>query len=209
MTLCQKTVFCFIAATVLSAPLLTLAQPINIIPQKVANEPPPIPAPPTAPIDPEIERKRCVSNTESTWIKLDDDTFECINQYKLKEIEKCRNQKGKYGTFGGVSKGGSRRSYCRMPDEIERKKSCLNKPDHTWEPQGMWGIHGCIRYYSDAGKSCQSGDDCLSNNCQAQPMTLANPEQDMSHGICARNNSHFGCHSKFDKGKITNSICID
>ena len=107
--------------------------------------------------------------------------------------DECVSKGGAYGTFDDTGQGGSRTPYCRLPEEAARKEQCL-KDNGKWGPQGMAGVPGCVRKMPDAGKACQTNEECGSKKCLVD-------ESSFLHGKCAEDDQIFGCVSYFEKSK--------
>lgn len=71
---------------------------------------------------------------------------------------------------------------------------------------GMAGFERCTQTYSDAGKACTDGSDCI-GSCRGTG--------DMSDfgakavGECQRTDSPFGCFQEIEDGKVTAALCVD
>jgi putative hemolysin len=64
----------------------------------------------------------------------------------------------------------------------------------------------CVVPFSDAGKTCRDGDDCL-GDCRARdpgPREGANVT-----GVCAPNDLPFGCNTPIENGRAQPTLCVD
>jgi hypothetical protein len=82
----------------------------------------------------------------------------------------------------------------------DTQAACL-RDGGTWGPQGMQGIPGCVRPMADAGKACQTGNDCLAKKC----LTAKGNKE---HGLCAGTDQVFGCFDLFENGQVS-GLCVD
>jgi hypothetical protein len=74
--------------------------------------------------------------------------------------------------------------------------------------QGMLGYEMCVIPYRDAGKSCSGHADCRGTCLYPDKPRPRNPKTKV-RGICAPNNSHFGCRTLVEKGRIVSAMCVD
>jgi hypothetical protein len=77
--------------------------------------------------------------------------------------------------------------------------------------QGRMGAWACVTLYADAGKVCRDKSDCL-GKCEAvrgDTSTTSAPKPAEETGICAADNSRFGCRAEIIKGRSTAWLCID
>jgi len=63
----------------------------------------------------------------------------------------------------------------------------------------------CVVPFSDAGKVCRDGDDCL-GDCRA---ASSGPNEGTTSGVCAPNDLPFGCNTPIEKGRPGPSLCVD
>lgn len=64
----------------------------------------------------------------------------------------------------------------------------------------------CVVPFSDAGKPCRDGDDCL-GDCRAREVG-PNPGTRIT-GVCAPNNLPFGCNTPIEDGRAQPTLCVD
>jgi putative hemolysin len=63
----------------------------------------------------------------------------------------------------------------------------------------------CVVPFSDAGKPCRDGDDCL-GDCRARE---AGPNEGNITGVCAPNDLPFGCNTPIEDGRAQPTLCVD
>ncbi len=64
----------------------------------------------------------------------------------------------------------------------------------------------CVVPFSDAGKPCRDGDDCL-GDCRARE---AGPSEGTAvAGVCAPNDLPFGCNTPIENGRAQPTLCVD
>lgn len=63
----------------------------------------------------------------------------------------------------------------------------------------------CVVPFSDAGKVCRDGDDCL-GDCRAAG---AGANAGTTTGVCAPNALPFGCHTPIENGRPGPTLCVD
>lgn len=63
----------------------------------------------------------------------------------------------------------------------------------------------CVVPFSDAGKVCRDGDDCL-GDCRA---ASAGPNENTTTGVCAPNDLPFGCNTPIENGRAGPTLCVD
>lgn len=63
----------------------------------------------------------------------------------------------------------------------------------------------CVVAFSDAGKVCRDGDDCL-GDCRAKE---AGPNPGTVTGVCAPNDLPFGCNTRIEDGRAGPTLCVD
>lgn len=81
------------------------------------------------------------------------------------------------------------------------KQACEATAGNVWRPEGMAQIPTCISTYSDAGKQCDSSDDCQGSCMVTSPDEPA---------VCAADSSPFGCGSSIeDFNKHGGIMCVD
>lgn len=96
--------------------------------------------------------------------------------------------------------------HCMSNADLARQKQAKEDCDATngaWGPRGMLGMPGCVHTMPDAGKPCQSNEECVAKECVVNPQTKES-------GMCKDTDSHFGCTAYFKPG--TNGlmgICVD
>jgi hypothetical protein len=82
---------------------------------------------------------------------------------------------------------------------------CAAKGGH-FERTGKAQIRTCIAPYSDAGKACTDGAQCLGKRCMGdfEDAHAANP----ATGTCVATNNPFGCQTIID-ADVARTICVD
>jgi hypothetical protein len=83
--------------------------------------------------------------------------------------------------------------------------------------EGMMQVEACLRRFRDGGKSCGDGSECLSKECLYQPSLPLESKRGRSasgsstglRGVCASDNSGFGCKQFVKEGKLTGGLCVD
>jgi hypothetical protein len=70
---------------------------------------------------------------------------------------------------------------------------------------GRLQIERCVVPFSDAGKLCRDGDDCL-GDCRARE---AGPNEGNITGVCAPNDLPFGCNTPIENGRAQPTLCVD
>jgi len=109
---------------------------------------------------------------------------------------------------------------CAFPDaqgtdqrrQIPTARSCAAQGkvlDHF----GMFGSPTCVTRYADAGKVCRSKSDCL-GRCVVRLGTDETNGRDFSVGVetngqCAKQDALDGCYSTVERGRVTESLCVD
>lgn len=63
----------------------------------------------------------------------------------------------------------------------------------------------CVVPFSDAGKVCRDGDDCL-GDCRTEN---AGPQSGSVTGRCAPNDLPFGCNTTVEDGRAGPTLCVD
>jgi hypothetical protein len=71
---------------------------------------------------------------------------------------------------------------------------------------GIFGIPACVQYYSDGGKPCRDKSEC--QGLCFRPEVLERGKE--SDGTCqSSEHDSFGCISRIEDGKVTDSMCQD
>ena len=76
-----------------------------------------------------------------------------------------------------------------------------------WTRGGIFGQQYCLHSYPDAGKACQSSEDCM-GACLAETTSLDETTVIPTAGVCAPTNQIFGCFNYFENQEI-DSVCVD
>jgi hypothetical protein len=77
-----------------------------------------------------------------------------------------------------------------------------------WIRDGMFGqAQYCLHAYPDAGKECQSSEDCM-GRCLAETNSSGVITVIPTAGVCAPDNGAFGCFAIFENQEIS-GYCID
>ena len=89
--------------------------------------------------------------------------------------------------------------------ENAENAECAAKGGH-FERIGKAQIRTCIAPYSDAGKACTDGRQCLGKRCMGdfEDATAATP----ATGTCVATNNPFGCQTIVEAG-VARTICVD
>jgi hypothetical protein len=72
---------------------------------------------------------------------------------------------------------------------------------------GMLGSEGCYHRFSDAGKTCHDGSDCLGRRCYYEGKD--SPAASDLRGQCAADDIPFGCRQTLKAGRTEPAICVD
>ena len=64
----------------------------------------------------------------------------------------------------------------------------------------------CVTPYSDAGRPCRDGDDCM-GDCRAPDPGVREGVGVM--GVCAPNDLPFGCNTPIENGRAQPTLCVD
>jgi len=87
------------------------------------------------------------------------------------------------------------------------RASCATKGGQ-WVRDGIFGqAQYCLHSYPDAGKACQSSDDCM-GRCLVETNSSGIVPAIPTAGVCAPDNRVFGCFSFFEHQRI-DGACID
>ncbi len=73
-------------------------------------------------------------------------------------------------------------------------------------PVCMRGNDYCVVPFSDGGKTCTDGAQCLSGRCFGDGKDDFDAE---ATGTCAANNDPCGCFQLVEDGKATPTLCVD
>lgn len=85
--------------------------------------------------------------------------------------------------------------------------SACAKAGGAIRPVGRMQTMQCVLAYSDAGKSCTSGDQCL-GDCRVRDLEGSVAGKPAA-GICQATSDRFGCHARVERGLAQSAICID
>lgn len=85
-------------------------------------------------------------------------------------------------------------------------KECLAKGG-TYIKQGRLQMYRCVMQFSDAGKSCSDSANCQ-GKCTSSDTSIAAGTSNVT-GICATNDSPFGCHQSIEGGVAKGFLCVD
>ncbi len=91
-------------------------------------------------------------------------------------------------------------------DVLPSDKITCEKNGGKWNKQGLAQKEMCDMPTKDAGKACQSADDCEAKLC------IADGSTSNEHGKCYERTTRFGCHNLFRKdadAKHRSTLCID
>ncbi len=75
--------------------------------------------------------------------------------------------------------------------------------------EGMMGMPRCVTPYSDAGDICSSTSDCGGKCLGDDNVTDYNARAGEMKGVCAANDSPFGCYAEIIDGTATGFLCVD
>lgn len=95
--------------------------------------------------------------------------------------------------------------YARRLSDAARA-SCLAQGGFV-QRAGMLGSEGCYHRFSDAGKTCRDGSDCLGRRCDYKGKD--SPAASDLHGQCAADDIPFGCRQTLKSGRAEPAICVD
>jgi hypothetical protein len=73
---------------------------------------------------------------------------------------------------------------------------------------GMLGWQHCIQTYPDAGQACRGSEDCL-GQCRLDGTAGAVEAGAPADGICQGSDEPFGCYTRVENGRATQTICVD
>ena len=73
---------------------------------------------------------------------------------------------------------------------------------------GMLGWQLCIQNYPDAGKACRGSEDCL-GDCRLDETAGPVEAGTQAQGTCQVSDVPFGCYTRVEDGKATQTICVD
>lgn len=92
-------------------------------------------------------------------------------------------------------------------DALPTDKITCEKNGGNWGKQGLAQTEMCDMPTKDAGKACQSDDDCEAKLC------VIDKSAPKEHGKCYDRTSTFGCHDLYNKDAyakgLLSHICID
>jgi hypothetical protein len=88
---------------------------------------------------------------------------------------------------------------------VAENVACAAKGGH-FERIGKAQVRTCIAPYSDAGKACTDGAQCLGKRCMGDFEDTAAPNP--ATGTCAATNNPFGCQTLIEAG-AARTICVD
>ncbi len=87
-------------------------------------------------------------------------------------------------------------------NEVDKIVTECNLSGGIMHSGGVNGDYYCFIYYDDAGKSCQSKEDC-------QGQCLLGINEPISKAQCAEANITYGCYTIIENGKEVFSGCAD
>ena len=65
----------------------------------------------------------------------------------------------------------------------------------------------CVIRYSDAGKPCRTGSDCLGDCRTAGSVAVLEGRE--TTGVCQADSNRFGCYTTIENGRAEATICVD
>lgn len=76
---------------------------------------------------------------------------------------------------------------------------------------GLLGAEHCVRRFSDAGKPCTDGGQCLGARCyfETRDGPRRPPVEGPAQGTCAADDDEFGCWSLVKDGRVAGGLCVD
>lgn len=77
----------------------------------------------------------------------------------------------------------------------------------TMTPVGRMQTLQCVIAYSDAGKACRTGSDCL-GDCRTEGNVAPPPGREIT-GVCQATSDRFGCYTRIENGRAEPTICVD
>jgi hypothetical protein len=85
-------------------------------------------------------------------------------------------------------------------------KECLAKGG-KYTKEGRLQAYRCVQQFSDAGKSCSDSSECQ-GSCTSSDTSIEAGKSNVT-GICAANDSPFGCHQTIEGGIAKGFLCVD
>jgi hypothetical protein len=86
-------------------------------------------------------------------------------------------------------------------------ESCAAKGGQL-TPVCRMGKVTCVVSYSDAGKSCADGSQCLSGKC-VRDETGSGATDEIATGVCKATDNPCGCFTLIQNGKAAPTLCVD
>jgi putative hemolysin len=94
-----------------------------------------------------------------------------------------------------------------MPGQTPTAAACTARGGEL-RPVGRMQTLQCVIKYSDAGKRCSDGDDCL-GDCRLADVAARPPEGAAAVGVCQASSDRFGCFTTVENGRAEATLCID
>lgn len=88
------------------------------------------------------------------------------------------------------------------------KEACAAKGGEV-RAEGMLGLPRCVIPYADAGAICTSSSDCGGKCLGNDEVTDYNAKPGEMRGLCAPNDSPFGCYAEIIDGTADAFLCVD
>jgi putative hemolysin len=94
-----------------------------------------------------------------------------------------------------------------VPGQTPTAAAC-NARGGELRPVGRMQTLQCVIKYSDAGKRCTDGDDCL-GDCRLADVAARPPEGAAAVGVCQASSDRFGCFTTVENGRAGATLCVD
>ena len=79
----------------------------------------------------------------------------------------------------------------------------------VWHRAGMLGTYRCTFEFDDAGKICRDSSECGGRCMNADGVTDYDAPRGKQVGVCAANDSPFGCYGTLENGTMSPMLCVD
>lgn len=115
------------------------------------------------------------------------------------------------GSTDQATVGGEEKSLEEMREEAWAaidKDACATKGGEV-RAEGMFGMPRCVIPYDDAGAVCTTSEQCGGKCLGDDEVTDYNAKPGEMKGVCAPNDSPFGCYAEIIDGTADAFLCID